>query len=359
MNVRSIEAGLNPQPAINGKRWQDKVSAEAQTCFECLRAILTFPLRYLGSKTWSIPGIVLRTPWLLFKKIFVDSSVSLKQELFGDKYHYFFEKKLTPAELKPYLPYACATGFVFWLNPKCLLPGWRHIPAESLDFGGAPRDGTPVAKNGYFFDPATELKVVLVEKGDELVISFSALNIREQSLIRAFFSGNPSVRTVIGSMSGFIPPIYEKADAFVQSIRNLPQFQNKRITLSGHCYGGAIASYVGIKSSIPAICLNTFPLGVGLQKYLGSDRLNRADEYVIHISSEHDFLTERPYQAPADIFFSRLGLRTPGHFGRRFLIPSAYSNSKESHLYPLSSMIQHLGYDHRADPQDLPKEELI
>lgn len=343
---------------------ESRVSAAIRASIAWLKIIFTFPFRYLGSKTWSIPGVILRAPWLVFKRIFTKVDLSLKEELFGNgQYHYFFEKTIKSDELKPYLPYAAATNFVYHENPKYLLPGWAPIRSEILNI----RDEDPLFKQEAYPNPISGFKASLLGKGDELVICFAPLEKRPRddrsrwqrisAFVRGFFGGNKPIKNIVGLMSGFKPAAFEQADTFVGRIQNLPEFKDKKITLAGLCYGGIFASYVGIKRGIRTVCLNSLPLGVGLQHQISSDRLSRAGEYVTHICAKGDWVSDSPGQAILDLIINRLGFRTPGLFGRKFLVPTAYPKSRSAtHGNPVGSILKHLGYNEEIELKDISLE---
>jgi dienelactone hydrolase len=276
--------------------------------------------------------------------------VPLKQELFGSGYHHSFEKTLTPTEVKPYLPYASAAGFIYSTNPSYVLSGWECIPPETLNLTSESVE----ARDKCFFDPDSGFKVTLLQKRNEVIVCVGAIEAQEQEKARS--PKYQKAKNIAQSILGVMPPVYKQALAFAKKIQACPQFAGKKLTLTGQCYGGAIASYLALKTKLPAVCLNSFPLGAGVQYDIGKDVLSEADKYVTHISSRHDFLTDLPFYTPMDLAVSALGIRAPGSFGRKYLIPTAYSDPLMSHAYILSSVLQHLGYDKRAHPKDLPLE---
>ncbi len=356
MKIQTIptEKKLNPQSCTFSG---NKIAAIANYCFQSIKSILTFPFRFLGSKTWSIPGAIIRTPWIVFKRIFLNSPVSIKEELFGDKYHYFFEKELTPFELKPYLPYAYSVQFVATMKPEDICPGWSHVSSREI----AP-ESDAASPNGSFVDPATGFQAVVMKREKEVMVCFGALGVvpgiqnntakwkRPVLLTKALITNNPpAARQIAKSLLGLTPPVYERAEEFVQNLKSLPQFENHNFTVTGLCYGGSIASYVGIKQGLKTISFNSFPLSMGAQQNLSQEELNRAEEYVTHISAKGDYLTHSTIGPYIDTALSRIGIRTPGHFGRRFLIPSAYTTSSKTHGFILGSVLAHI-------QKDLPNE---
>lgn len=275
--------------------------------------ILTFPTRLLGSKTFSIPGILLRLPKLLF-----DPSSFCQSG-----YHRFNHRHLSPNEAKDYIIYASAAAAVHGNNSAWLEP--FHFTPVSAD------------KNGFYFDKETGLKAIVYEKDQELLITFGALGSQKSqfSESEAKLSQNLERKvqlSAFASLLGARPDLYEKADAFIETVKATPYFQNKKITLCGQCLGGSIASYVSLRQQIPSYCLNTFALGPGLQTKIGEKNLRAADRFVTHISVENDYFSEpRTFVRIVDLVLNTLGLRTAGHFGKRCIVGAIHQNSRVNH----------------------------
>ena len=99
------------------------------------------------------------------------------------------------------------------------------------------------------------------------------------------------------------------------------------------------------------------PIGAGFQFKLGSKALSEADSYVKHLVIKGDFVSDT--SPVPDVILSGLGIRTPGNFGEKYRILSAYKESDKTHNFVLGSMMQHLGYDKRAKPKDVFKDGAI
>lgn len=306
--------------------------------------MISFPLRYLGAKTWSIPGVICRFPYLIFMKTLgKEFSGTFMEELLGSGYHYRTEKQLSREELKTYLKYACANASVHLNDPSFIEPlGWKEL------------------KENRFFDPQTGLKISLYKKNDEIIVSFGALRSNECE----FSAEDPKnqelkqrgLGNAVMNLFGGIPKIYAQADGWITSLVSDPRFEKKKITLSGQCYGGSFASYLGLKHHINAVCINTLQLGAGLQQEIGHENLSRADSCVTHISIDNDYISDVPCSKLGDRIVSLIGLRTPGNFGHRYSIPSAFYSCQKTHYFALGSMMHHLGFHKRTRPSELPED---
>jgi len=100
-------------------------------------------------------------------------------------------------------------------------------------------------------------------------------------------------------------------------------------------------------------------LGAGLQYDIGTSALNCADEFITHISAKGDFVSDLYKVHFVDFILQMALLRSPGNFGKRFTIPTAYKKSIETHEYPFGSLMKFLGKDIRTRPKDLPLTELV
>jgi starch synthase len=160
-----------------------------------------------------------------------------------------------------------------------------------------------------------------------------------------------------GNFFGGNPAIYHHASKVIELIKNSRLAEGKKISLTGQSLGGSLAEYAGLRLAIPTFCFNSFPLGVGLQSELGSESLAQADKYVTHISAENDLFSDNKVSRVIDRVVNLFGLKTPGNFGQRFSIPSAYKDTLSTHSYVLGNIMHHLDYDTRCLPKDIIKAE--
>ncbi|NGX39279.1 MAG: hypothetical protein KR126chlam1_00602 [Chlamydiae bacterium] len=338
------------------KSLADKVVNICLAIFRAFFDLLTFPLRFVGSKTWSFPGVALRFPYLVFKRALgIACENSLKTELFGSGYHFQFEKKPLKEELKGYLPYIAAASFIHATNSFWIKSLGYHViaPREfEIDEKGVE------ARNLCFFDPVSGLKVGVIEKGDHVIAIFGAIGSSESEL------ENPSERkkidrwgyqNVTWNLLGGIPSIYLQASDFFKKIRQNPRLNGKRVELAGQCYGGSVAQFLSLQHKVKALCVNSMAIGPGLQKIVGKKSLMAADKWVSHLSVERDFVSDSRGLWPVDQLMSGLGIRTAGNFGRRYVIPSGYSNAADLHNNVIGSALKYIGYDSNEKLSEIPE----
>jgi hypothetical protein len=344
---RKIDQSAIDPPTL-GTRILSRITAIAKACFEFLKSLVLFPLRYFGSKTWSIPGVILRAPIIAFNRLFTRPLETFSQELFHDNgYSFSFDKTLSPDELQPYLPAICGTGFVHKGDQSFIPTGWKAINPKKLNL----KIDCMQARDSNFFDPATGLKASLMENGKEVIISFSSLEpgVKED---QAQKFGNGKTGVLLKLYLGGNPPSFDLASKFVKQIKTLPYFRDKKIVLSGNSYGGSLAQYAGLQNSVKAVCSNAVPLSAGQQKTLGQNILRNARLYITHIAVENDYVTDVPIATTIDRVLSAIGIRTAGNFGRRYKIPSAYARWQlfHHHGFTLGSVMNHLGHGYRKIP---------
>lgn len=294
-----------------------KIKKVALRIFEKIKEIVFFPARYFGSK----------------------------HHCTG--YHFKMQKELSPEEAKAFLPYAGANATVHSNDPDWLF-GHQLADYEKLpDISGIEK------RNTNYFNPETGLKLAVYENENELIISYGALTAYRSELPNATGLSRKGYLNCIANLAGGVPSIFNEAERITLELLKTYPHASKKVTLSGQCYGGTLASFVGIKNKIQAVCTNSFPLGAGLQKEIGRDRLDLADEYVTHISANKDSISDNRFLSVLDRIASAIGIRTPGNFGKRLVIPSAYRNSKHTHEHFMGSMMHHLGKKIRDKPREV------
>lgn len=339
----------------------DKICSIASRIFDAIVNILSFPLRYLGSKSWSLPGILMRLPIVTIRHLFsANVQKSFKEDLFGSGYHRFDVGVLDSKEIMPYIQYAAAAAaihakhFDSWTDPL----GFQVVSPKGLikDMQGDLPQGLLV-KDDCFFDQETGLKAAILVKGNRYLLVFGALRSSETELdkIAAKLLDDKIWNNSGASIVGFVPRIYHKANRLVEMIKEHPTIKSGSFELCGQCLGGSLASFAGMKNQLKATCLNTFPLGPGLQYELGSERLSEADKYITHISCKTDLMSDPPIVLGAlDALVNFIGIRTCGNFGKKFLIPNPYpSYSGKTHNHIAAAMFMHAGFKERDRPGDV------
>src|ERR1700733_15339315 len=258
----------------------EKISNVAKKVLKTLKTIVTFPCRYLSSKTFSILGLLLRFPFVLGKHCLKwnDPNRTFANDLFNNQgYHPFGYQDLTPEEAKNNIKYACAAAAIqrnkhIWLKPF----GYQLISATDFKSDLQVQDS-------IHFDPETGLKIGVYAKGDEILITFGAYGSHATQFDTKTPEGKQKStalqnRIVTNSLAGFLgskPTLFKKADTFVKGLRNTEAFKDKKIILTGQSIGGTIASYVSLKQQISAVVLNAAPLGAGLQEEIGDENLQQ------------------------------------------------------------------------------------
>lgn len=300
--------------------------------------IITFPLRYLGAKNWSIPGLIVRTPILLFKRIFLNQPLT-KAQFFGAGYHHSSGPRLSKEQTKELLRYA-AYGLVpfryeqdKWAEPF----GAKIIPPADLAVDLSQLPGLIRTTEQAFFDKESLFKAVVLEDAHELVVSFGAMHSHWPEFSdpkEAKAKSHKQLPSTIASYVGHSPFQYQQAEALVRQLKQVAQKRGKRLVLTGQSLAGSLASYAALKNQVKAVCFNSVQLGAGLQYEIGDAKLAQADKFLTQISVDNDPLSNLPGTTTVDHILSRLGIRTPGNFGKRYRIPSAFKGMREAHDFP-------------------------
>ncbi len=378
-----VEKHLPPQPGKLKRSLICHVYAFALAVFIQIKRVILFPTRYFGSKTWSIPGLMIRLPFVLLFGWMKKESIC--HQLFGNGYSYR-SKSFTKEQAKPFLRNACIASAIAaapnttmprrmeeeWLDPfnlKVLSP--REIGVDLTKVSGAIE-----ADDKRFLDRKSGLKMMVVVKDNEAIFTFGAAAAVQHEFPDA--PKNPEWKAlnkriwnkiVWPNLLGASPPIYKQAESLYLAVKDSPALKGKEITLVGHCMGGSLASYIGIKQCVKAQGFNTLAFGVGIQRQIGDKKLRQAKKYVTHLSIKNDFFSDCPKISTLDRIFNHIGIGSPGNFGDHGTIP-AYSgynlrsdgcslNSKNQdriHNYYVGSLMAYLGYSNRDKPVSLAKQ---
>lgn len=344
-------------------RTVEKILHIALIIIKGLVDILTFPFRYLGAKTWSIPGLILRTPVILFKHIFFQEPLTQAQ-FFGTGYHTGAGPQLSKDETKNLMRYA-ALGLVpfryetdKWAEPY----GATLLSPEALNIDLTKIPGDLKAEEKCFIDRNNLFKSLVFEDENELVVTFGAMH----SHWHDFSDSNEATRqyhkqlvAVTANYAGTVPLYYKQADALIEQLKKVAQQKNKRLVVTGQSLAGSIASYVSLKHEVQGVCFNSVQLGAGAQHAIGEKKLANADHYLTHVTVENELLNAFPGMGIMDRTLSALGVRTPGNFGKRFHIPSAFDSMRDAHDYPIQSIMQYIGYEKDKKVCDLKHTDII
>jgi starch synthase len=258
--------------------------------------------------------------------------------------------KNSAREVLPYVAASCCSvnNDESWINPlklHLLSPRALNIQLSSAQLK---------ANDKCFFDRKTGLKISLIEGKKEVIVAFGALGSAHTELdpraARIVRTGQ--MVTAVSNLMGFSITAYEEAAQFVQELSRSEQFKNKKIVLVGQSLGGSLAQYAGLKTQLPTYCFNPLPLGRAQIK-----NLKKIDDRNVQvISTEGDYATGIAENSISSL--ARWVVHTPNLFGKKFKIPSAYSDLMENHTYFMGSLMKYLGYDIRTKFEMIPPYEL-
>ncbi|MDR3624705.1 MAG: hypothetical protein P4L16_06155 [Chlamydiales bacterium] len=301
---------------------------------------LLFPIRYFGGKNWSVLGLT----WRLISGQVLRSQKSWFNACFDSNYKVKLQS-LMQLEGREYLKHlACACYSYMGKNE------WIEGILSVVDVSNFSCDLE--IKDNFLFDRKLGLKLVLLEsENNEVFIAFGAYDacaaLLEDKKARKEAINAQSL-AIAGNYVGITPEIFKKAYQVVEQLKGKLEGKGKKVVLVGQSFGGILAQYVGLKSRVQAVCFNSIPLGAGLQWDLGERALEDTD-HVIHISAENDYVSDNRALAPVDYFVNTiLGFKTPGNFGKRYSIPSAYADTFSIHTHIPGSMVHFLGHDVRS-----------
>ncbi len=311
------------------QRAANRVVEVALKVLKTLGDIFLFPFRFLGSKSWA-------------------------------GYQFNERKDISPEELLQKMDLICSCAYVHTSKPSWIEPfGYKSVSPKT--FSGI--DPSIQARENCFFDPKTGFKATVVNKGDTYLVSFGAKGSSKSELPDTPKEVKKLNDQVVNSSTvnvlGFAPPIYDQADRFAKCLLSDPRLQNKRVIFTGQCYGGSLAAYVALRNQQKAFCVNTFPLGAGLQWQIGRKNLLQARENITQLNVKGDWISDDPKLCFLDRCLSTVGFRTPGNFGTRITIPSAFEKSADRHDRAVGSAMKHLGFETHTRPDEMLKIKML
>lgn len=340
MTTQVLPVGTQAAPHVTETSFSQRIGDASRSLYSIFKeaiqgfiSIITFPARYFGSKTWSIPGVIGRSVTAVFFRVFGGHKIT-SSYIFAESKGYQEKSKELPKEFGFTLaPYANMVAFAHNNKTEYLeKEGYFPLDHKLLGVNLGSRLQTP--KDYIYFNKESGLKILLTESPEknEVVISFGALKSSESILVGQNRDNKKILsrqyRQVYSNYLGFVPALYQEADHAVSTILNSEYLKDKKVVLAGQCLGGSIAQYLSLKHKMKGYCFNSLPLGCGVQYALGQKTLDKANEYVTHVHTQGDFLNKN-YKA--DKVASVLGFKTPGNFGDTYWITTPYKNSQEVH----------------------------
>lgn len=313
-----------------------------------------FPTRYLGGKTHSLPEKIYKISKNVISKE--------KEAIVSTGYHYSMQLLDRQASVR-YLPYAAIVAMSH-NNDEKWLTRWnlKLISPKDLGIDLTQISGRLECHEKCFFDPQSSLKVLIIKsETNKVIIAFGAVESggselsteKEKNAMHRY-----QISLVIQNLLGIKLDIFDQAQDIFEKIQSLSQFEGCSFALCGLCWGGSLAQYVGLKKSISAFCFNCFPLGVSAQNEIPRQCLQRADEFITHISAQSDFVSDLKGIGIFDRSLTMAGIKTPGNFGKRYAIPSAFNSFHGTHAYVMGSLMKHLNYHSKDKPDKLLNDDL-
>lgn len=383
--IQSIGDSKSTHAVTKGLKYLiSRIKEFCQRLFALLKLIVYCPVNCLGSKTWSLPGVLFRFPKVAFRHIFHSKTVkhSFAQDLFCHQgYHRFKCEKLTPDDMLGTMKYAAAAAAaqknkfnwiepygmeVFNLNPALE----KELHQHGFEVNKNKLENAQTVEEGYnhsIIHRSTGLKICIFrQKGggnnSQLLVTFGALGshkaefdkvdptqMRKSSKIeRQLFA------SALSTIVGHLPELVSKANTFVEVLR---KYEGDNLKIVGHCLGGCIAQYVSLKQELPGVGINAFPIGQGLQKDIGKKKLSQADQYFKNIIVKNDLFADLPFIVKViDAVANFFGFRTVGNFGKKYVLPANYDKLLDIHQYAIGSMFAFWKPEHREVARNIAKE---
>ncbi len=218
-------------------------------------------------------------------------------------------------------------------------------------------------RENCFFDPKSGLKIGVFIRENTLILAYGAMGshsseVAENSELDKKLDWQ-GIQNGTKNLFGITPAIYHQAEEFtgflLTKLKAKDSFEKLDTHLTGQCFGGSLATYVALKKGLKATCVNSLPIGAGLQKEIDSDRITNADQYITHAISNGDlfanckvFFIGRIVRLIDFLCTRILCIKTPGNFGKVYQVQNEcsmfYGPKKliKVHQLIVSSMLQEI-----------------
>lgn len=179
--------------------------------------------------------------------------------------------------------------------------------------------------NNFLIDRNSGFAAVIsyCQNDHEVVISFSPAQVHGMSG-RQLFSG-------FLQWLGFVPKMLSQASQLTKLVNNHIQELNRsgkanpplKLTLTGYCGGGSMASYAALRNKVPAVVMNPLRLANGARARIGQTAIDDARNYITELVVQGDWAADNRW-AWLYLPFKLFGIDSLGPLGtaRRFLIPN-------------------------------------
>lgn len=278
--------------------------------------------------------------------------------------YYSTMQQLSKVEVQSHLCYMSHSGFAHGSKTELITPfEYNVLDPNSLKITLTELPGTVKisAKTSCFFDATTGLKIFITyhQKKKEIILAFgdSGSLTPELDIEAPGFWQRWAICT---NLFRGQPDLYQQADAvgkrIIDTLKSQRWSKDYCYTLVGQSLGGSLAQYVGLRNSIHTLCYNSVALGPGLQNLIGKVKLDQACQYIKHVSVDWDYASDFIGSRWVSPVINLLAV-TPGNFGQRYSIPSAYPLHclHMIHAFHLGSGMKHIGLNERIMPGHIKK----
>ena len=289
--------------------------------------IFETPLSFIGSKYPSLPEVAIRTA-LAAKKVLLGQKItSMRSELLETGWNYQSrdvgllqrpkslsddDKALNLQLMNKSLLYTRLYAYNHATGQK----GERDASLEACKARVKADWMPPGYEEAYDFNE-DGLRITFIKGDGKLHVIFGAKNAAGSKHVLK------NIGETVTTMAGFQPDIYKRALEEYNRLMSeqFSSFQQNDVVLSGLCLGGALASYVTLKSDSgeSAVVLNPLGLSPRMQWDIGRDNLRKANEKIEIFSVLGDFASAPIKPIPqVDVLLNFIGIRTVGNFGKRY-----------------------------------------
>lgn len=108
--------------------------------------------------------------------------------------------------------------------------------------------------------------------------------------------------------------------------------------LGGHSHGGGLAQCAALATGLQATVFNPRPMGAGMRRYIGQDKIAENSKNITGFSVKGDFLTDNKLLNALAITMEKVtGIIAPRNIGNFYKVPTLTPDSKNSPWPPITS----------------------
>jgi hypothetical protein len=150
--------------------------------------------------------------------------------------------------------------------------------------------------------------------------------------------GIQSHLAAVGDFAGKVQPSAIQAAKVGEILKEVAEKSKLTPIVMGHSHGGGLAQCAALSNGIKAVAFNSRPMGAGMRRFIGLDKLTENAKNITQFSVKGDILTGLPGLNLLPVIFERLtGIMVPRNIGTGYRLPfPVLKDPHNSYIYSMS-----------------------